>query len=242
MTTNRLFLRACLVTTLSSAACTTLQSSDLKTSGISAHMQVTADGSGATNVSATFNVDNNSTDYVDLTAGDTAAATVAGQTRTMSRSSTFGIISYETSFTGQDADGTLYTIALNRMSDVSAPSSTCTLPKPFNITAPTANTTASRAADLLVTYDAPGTQDTMSWQASGSCIQGILGGNVAGDSGSFTIAKNSLLPVAPSSAASTCQMQITLTRQRPGQLDTHFGGGGAILASQQRTVTFNTAP
>jgi hypothetical protein len=225
------------------AACTTIQSSSIKTSGMSASMQVVADGTGQTTASAQFNVDNNATDFIDLSPGDSAITQVAGQSRTMSRSDFLGAISYQTTFTGLDADGTQYTIALTRSSDVSAPSSVCVLPKPFNITAPTANGSFSRAgSDLVVTYDTTGTLDTMSWSAGGDCVKGLVGGTVSGDSGSLTIAKGTLVSSDPSQANVTCQAHVTLTRQRPGQLDSHFGSGGRIVAQQVRTVTFNSTP
>ncbi len=49
-----------------STACTSIQSSSIKTSGMSASMQVVADGTGQTTASATLNVGSNSTDFVDL--------------------------------------------------------------------------------------------------------------------------------------------------------------------------------
>jgi len=224
------------------AACTSVQSADIKTAGISAIMLVSADGTGQTQVTAELHVDSNSTDFVTLSSGDTLMATAGGQSRTMSESNFVGAVSYETTFSGLDANGTAYTIALNRTSDVSAPSSTCALPDPFNITAPTASGTFSRANDTItVTYDTAGTMDQMAWSAGGDCVQGEVGGTVSPDSGSFTVAKGSLVPTSPPPSM-TCQAHITLTRSRPGQLDSHFGSGGSITAQQVRTVTFNSTP
>jgi hypothetical protein len=225
------------------AACTSIQSSNIKTAGMSAYMQVVADGTGQTKASAQLNVGNNATDFVDLSSGDTFVATASGQSQTMSRTNFLGTISYQATFNGKDGVGTPYTIALNRTSDVSAPSSTCTMPKPFNITAPTSNGTFSRAnSDIMVTYDNSGTQDAMNWSAGGDCVKGQVDGSVAGDTGSFTIAKGILVPTDPSQNTVTCQAHITLTRTRPGQLDPHFGSGGNIHADHVRTVTFNSTP
>jgi hypothetical protein len=225
------------------ASCTTIQSSSLRTSGISAHMQIVGDDTGQTKVSAQFNVDNNSTDFVDLSTGDTVVASVGGQSQPLSRVSFLGTVSYQAAFTGQDADGTLYTIALNRATDVSAPASTCTMPKPFQITAPTSNGSFSRAtSDITVTYDTIGTQDSMNWSAGGNCIKGLVGGSVTNDAGSFTIARGTLVPTDPTQSTITCQAQITLTRERPGNLDPHYGSGGSIVAQQVRTVSFNSTP
>jgi hypothetical protein len=225
------------------SACTNLQSSDLKTAGMSAFMEVSADGTGQTRTSAELHVDNNVTDFVSLSSGDNLVVSAGSQSQTMSQNKFLGTVSYLANLTGLDADGTQYTIALNRRSDVSAPSSSCVLPKPFNVTAPAANSTFSRAnTDIVVTYDTTGTQDQMTWSAGGGCVKGMVDGTVSGDSGSFTIAKGLLVPTDASIAMKNCQAQITLTRSRPGQLDSHFGSGGNITAKQVRTVTFNSTP
>ncbi len=225
------------------AACTSVQSADIKTAGMSAIMRVSADGTGQTQATAEIHVDNNITDFVSLSSGDRLVASASTQSETMSQTNFAGSVSYAATFTGLDADGTTYTIALNRSSDVSAPSSTCVLPKPFNIAAPTANSTFSRANDnIVVTYDTIGTEDQMTWSAGGDCVHGMVDGTVSGDSGSFTIAKGVLVPTDSSFATMTCQAHITLTRSRPGQLDSHFGSGGSMTAQQVRTVTFNSTP
>ena len=132
-------------------------------------------------------------------------------------------------------------MALQRTSDVSAPSSTCTLPSPFTITAPTSSGSYSRTgSDLTVTYATAGTGDTMTWNISGECVTG-QSGTVSGDSGTFTIAKG-LLTGQGASASATCQATLSLTRSRPGQLDPHYGSGGSIVAQHVRSVTFNSTP
>ncbi len=227
---------ACLIC-VSAAGCTDLQSSDLKTAGMSTYMTITADGTGQTTVTAQFNVDNNGTDFVNLSSGDSAVAQVASQSHTMSQTNVLGDIAYQTTFSGEDAAGTQYTVALDRSTDVSAPSSVCTLPDGFDITGPTSSGTFSRANDLTVTYDNAGSSDTMTWSLSG-CSEGT--GSVTGDSGSFTIPKGTLSPGGEQSG--TCQDTITLTRARAGQVDPHYGSGGSITAQQVRSVTFNLTP
>jgi hypothetical protein len=223
------------------AGCTDLSSSDLKTAGMSATMTVQGDGTGQTTVTAQFNVDSNGTDFVNLTSGDTATASVASQSRTLSESNDLGDIAYETTFMGEDAEGTLYTIALNRTTDVSAPSSTVTMPSPFSITTPTSSSSLSRtASDITVTYTNSGTPDTMTWYVSGDCIAGAAG-TVSGDAGTFVIAKGSLA-TSQNAQGGTCQATLTLTRTRPGQLDPHYGSGGSINAQHVRQVTFNSTP
>jgi hypothetical protein len=225
------------------AGCTSVKSSDLKTDGMSAYLRVIGDGTGQTTASAAFNVDNNPTDYVDLSSGDTAVAQAGGQTQTMSRVDDLGAISYQATFSGLDAEGTQYTIALNRTTDVSAPDSTVTMPHPFNITAPTTSGTFSRTmSDIQVTYDNSGSSDQMSWSANGTCINGQPSGTISPDTGTFTIPKGTITPADASQAMATCQVQLSVTRVRQGQIDPHYGSGGNIAAEAMRTVTFNSTP
>jgi hypothetical protein len=210
---------------------------------MSATIQASADGTGESVVNARLNVDDNSTDFVDLSSGDTLVASAGGQSRVLSRSQSLGEVRYATSFTGLDSAGMLYTVALNRANDVSAPSSTCTLPTPFQITSPNSDGTFSRKNDdIVVSYDHAGSMDSMAWSVSGACIRTGANGIVGGDAGSFTIARGSLTSSDPAAAGVTCQIQVTLTRSRPGELDSHFGAGGSIVAQQVRAVTFNSAP
>jgi hypothetical protein len=223
-----------------SASCTSLNSSSVTTSGMSAHMTITGDGSGQTSVTASLNVDNNSTDYVNLTSGDTLIASVPGQSHTMTENNVLGVVSYNASFSNADASGTLYTVALRRSSGTSAPSSVCMMPMPFAITTPAPGASYSRANDAIaVTYSGSGQMDPMSLSISG-CVSYTLPFTDSG-SGSVTIAKGGLQGGASPSTGS-CEVTLTITRSRAGTLDPAFGYGGAITCQQVRSVTFTSAP
>jgi hypothetical protein len=223
------------------AGCTDLQSQDLKTAGMSAHAIVGADGTGASNVSVTLNVDNNVTDYVQLTPGDALVATVAAKSQTLASSSVLGIVTYSTGFTSADAVGTQYTLALNRSTgNTSAPSSTCTMPAPFTLSAPTSSSSFARASqDIVVTYGGSGQSDPLSWTLSGTCFQ-LASNSVSSDNGSFTIPKGTLVTLQ-GSTAQNCQATLTMSRTRQGSLDPAYFGG-SISAQQQRSVSFTSTP
>lgn len=222
--------------------CTSVKSADVKTSGMSANMQVVADGTGTTQVAMQLHVDNNITDLVDLTSGDTLTASTGSASSPMSKNEFLGDIWYTASFPNASAEGTVFTVAFNRASDVSAPSSVATLPKPFDITSPAASSsqTFSRAAqDITVSYDSSGTQDSMSWQANGSCIQ-LQTGSIQGDPGTFTIAKGTLVPADSTMKATSCQVTVAVIRSRAGTIDSHFGYGGSAAGQQQRSFQFQS--
>jgi hypothetical protein len=224
-------------------ACTSVKSTDIKTAGMSAHMKVVADGTGQTEASAQLNVDTSLTDFVDLSSGDSLAATVGGKSQTLARNELLGVITYSTAFTGQDAAGTAYTVALTRATDTNAPSSTCTIPGPFSITTPASNASFSRAKDdIAVAYSNGGTQNTMTWSVSGTCINGAATGTVTADSGTFTITRASITPADSSQASQTCQVTLTLIREGVGQLDPAYGYGGSIVGRQVRSMTFHSTP
>jgi hypothetical protein len=224
------------------AGCTSVKSNSIETSGISAHMSIAANGKGQTVASAELLVDNNPTDYVDLSQGDSLVVIVAGTSASMSRGDTLGVISYSQSISGQDAPGTSYAIAFDRTAPaVSAPSSTCTIPAAFTVSAPASGASFSRANDaIVVTYGGSGETDPMDYTVSGTCVS-LTSRTIGADSGSFTIPK-SALAASGSQASESCQATLTITRSRAGHLDPAFGYGGEIVCQQARTVTFTSTP
>jgi hypothetical protein len=222
------------------AACTKVASTDLKTSGMSASMNVTADGTGKSTANAQLFVGDSLVDRVDLVGGDTLTATAGNQTQTLQRTNVLNVVTYSADFQGADQEGTKYTIAFTRASDTNAPNSIATMPAPFSILTPAASASFSRAGDdITITY-AGGTSDKMSWLASG-CIQTVGTQYLTGDPGTFTITKGTLKPDAQSAMA-TCNVTITLYRTRSGQLDPAYGHGGSIFAQQTRTLTISSKP
>lgn len=225
-----------------SAACTKVESSSIKTAGMSTLMSVSADGTGKTIASVQLLVDNNGTDHIDLSTGDSLSAKTGSQSQSMSRSNFLNIVSYDAEFHGQDSGGTEYTIALARNADVSAPNSKVTLPAPFTIQTPTASATLSRATDDVVVTYGGGTSDKTSWQASGDCIKSLGPQDLPGDPGTFTIAKGTITPLDASKATATCLVSIAISRTRAGQVDPAYGHGGTITAAQSRSITINSKP
>ena len=205
------------------AACTDLQSADLKTAGMSANMTVQGSSAGQATVNVVLNVDNNATDFVTLSSGDALVAKAGSASQTLSESNTLGDVSYATTF-GNEASGTLFTVALNRSAgSTSAPSSTCTLPAPFAISTPSSTTSFSRASsDIVVTYGPGGSSDAVSYVVEGSCVGGSGPVTLQGDPGSFTIARGSVTPLGASQTNASCAANISISRTRTGQLDPAF--------------------
>ena len=222
-------------------ACSKVESSSILTSGMSALMSVSADGSGKTVASASLRVGDSALEYVDLSAGDSLLASSGAKSQSMARSSILNVVTYSTEFAGLDAAGTPYAIAFKRSVDSGAPSSTCTLPTPLTITSPPPSTSFSRAStDISVTWNG-GSSDTMRYEIKGDCLAAKVDG-IAGDPGIVVLARGTIAVGDPKNAGVTCAGTIVLKRQRTGKLDPAFGHGGSIFGEQVRSVSFTSTP
>jgi hypothetical protein len=205
---------------------------------MSAEMAVTVGDTGAPSVGVElFDGDPGQLIFVDLDQGDTLVATAGTDSMTLQEEQLATIVEYSAQFSATDA-AQPFTIALERTVDAGAPASAATLPDPFTLGA--VATSQSRAADLAVTWS-PSSSDVMSWDTAGSCIVGGSG-TIQSDQGTMTIAANTLVKASGNGVADACQVTVTLSRQRAGTLDSHFGHGGSIVGEQTRSATFTSTP
>jgi hypothetical protein len=216
-------------------ACGTSESGSLLTTGISAEIGAVTTGNGTTRVTAElFEGNPDQLIFVDLQAGDSLVADINGQSMTLSKSQLVTIIDYEAVFpTGNEGDEVA--VDFQRSVDGGAPSSTATLPAAFTLDPIAAS--FSRASAITMTYTPSGTGDTMGWQASGDCIQ-VTTGALASDPGTFTIPANMFV----ATSATSCTVTLSVTRDRKGSLDSHFGKGGSIIGEQVRTTSITSTP
>jgi len=227
--------------------CTSSQSKDIATDALYASMSVTADGSGQSVATAALQVGGpTSTDFLDLSPGDTLVATEDGtDPQTMTREDLLGAVFYQSTF-GIDSAGTLFQIAFDRTATssmpnpVSAPDSHVSMPAPFDMTVVSSAGSFSRASDPIdITWTGSGQSDPMSYQVYGSCIN-TTGQNIS-DTGSVAIPAGTI-QAQNGQGADNCQITITLSRSRSGTVDPAYGKGGAITASQSRTVQVLSTP
>jgi hypothetical protein len=218
------------------AACAKTDSEDLLTHGMSAELEARATGDGTTLVSATLFVgDPSDLNFVELQGDDDLIAENSGQQMEMGESSLGNIVSYSAVFT-TDEEGDEFVVDFERSLDAGAPDSSVTLPAKYTVDA--VDTAQSRAADLVLSWDEP-SDDDMAWRADGSCIE-LAGAPIDANATDLTISASTLVAVA--GADPSCQVTITLTRQREGDLDPGYGHGGSILGTQIRTVVFTSNP
>lgn len=212
-----------------------VESTDIRTSGIYPEIDVVANGSGSSRVTVRLKVGGrNSNTYLDLKGGDTLEASVDGDTKTLDETSDE---TYSASFP-VDAEGTEFTIAFLRdEEDESAPASTVTLPAPFELTVDPRE--ASRAGDdVELSWDPPGTGD-LAFSMSGDCIKSET--DSIPDSGSFTISSDAV-ETFESDKDESCTVEVDLERSRRGSIDPEFTEGGSIVARHVRGGSFTSTP
>lgn len=215
------------------SGCSTTDSADLTTHGIYADLGARSTGQGSTTVYATLYRDSPATlDYVTLSGNDALVATNNGQDKTMSEAEFLNVVSHTATF-ATDTPGEVFDIAFLRTVDSGAPLSTAVLPDAFTL-GPVGGP-KSRAADLAVSWAPSGSGDHMSWQAYGDCIE-IAGGTFVGDTGSERIAAGTLKKRQGDGIADSCQVTLTVSRTRDGDLDPGFGKGGSIVGAQDRSA------
>lgn len=221
------------------AGCSTVDSSDILTSGIHAELSASSGGEGSTTVQAVLYLGNPiNLNFVQLTGDDQLIASHAGQDKEMAQTTLLNIVSHRASFP-TDAEGEQFTISLQRSVDDGAPDSYATLPAKFTLSGPTAPT--SRATAIALTWAPASSTDPMTWQATGDCID-VASGMITADTGSFSVPADTLHKRMGTGIADTCVVTIAVSRTRVGVLDPGYGKGGRMVGVQSRTVTVTSNP
>ncbi len=219
-------------------ACTSVESSDIKTSGIYADLWTIADGDGASYSEATLRVGGAlSNTFVTLSDGDELTTTLGEQVEIMHEQNLADIFTYRADFES-DAPDTDYVVAFERLDDDSAPNSVMSLPAPFTVDA-LADEYSRDDADLVVTWDNQADEKMKIW-AEGTCIINQYHDNET-DAGTYTFAADSIEP-QNADANENCEIEITLWRSRPGDVDSAYGEGGAAWGYQRRKLTTLSIP
>ncbi|MGC4064627.1 MAG: hypothetical protein QM784_08280 [Polyangiaceae bacterium] len=237
------------VTILLASACSkseTVESEDIRTSGIYPEITVLAEGNGKSTATVKLKVggdDSNTT--LELTGKDELTCTAGDESKKLTQSGD----SYKTTFATDEA-GTEFVFSFDRGDeDENAPNSHVILPDPFSIEGVESSTEVSRADDeLTVTWDASDANDTHSWTLKGDCLFDT-DGDVSKD-GTVTLKGDDFnaTPSAEKEDATDeekqCKATLCIERKRVGGLDPAFKSeeGGEIRAIQKRCVSFVSVP
>lgn len=217
-------------------ACTeTVESSDVRTTGVYPEFRAVANGTGSTQVSARLKVGgNDSNTYLELQDGDRIEVSVGTETRTLDETDSH---TYSARF-DVDAAGTEFVFAFLRSEqDENAPRSVLTLPEPFSLQMTTAE--VSRASGLVGFSWDPPASGNLHWDLAGDCVWPDQGDTV--DDGSHSLSADDVRsPTAD--AAKTCPVSLTVQRGRAGSVDPAFTEGGESIAYQERAQSFTSTP
>ena len=226
--------------TLLALGCTeSVESTDIRTSGIYPEIEVTADGSGDSEVRVWLKVGgDDSNTFLDLEGEDTLEVTVDGDTKTMDKSGGGNAAPYLATFP-VDAEGTEFSIAFLRgEDDDDAPASTVVMPAPFEMML--GATEVSRASDdLEYTWDPPGDSGSLDWHWNGPCV--MLDSGTTPDDGMNTITAGDI-ETTESKMDESCSVQLELSRSQDGNIDSAFSEGGSIVAKHIRNDSFTSTP
>jgi hypothetical protein len=240
---TRISTFALLFAAATATGCKTTDSDNVLTRGMYAQISATADGTGNTTVGTTlFLGPPSDLIFVDLEGGDQLITHHGSESKVMSEQIILNIVSHTAVF-ASDRENDAFDVEFRRQVDPGAPSSTVTLPAPFTLGAVPAS--VSRAAAFGVDWSGTST-DRMRWTAEGSCIQTasgtISGGAGSSDAGSVTMPAGTFKKAAGQNVPDTCQVKVTILRERDGQLDRAFEEGGTATGVQTRSVTFTSTP
>jgi hypothetical protein len=211
-----------------------VESTDVKTTGIYPEIEVVADGSGDSEVKVWLKVGgDDSNTFLDLKGDDTLEVTVDGETKTLDQSGNY----YRASF-DVDAEGTEFIVAFLRgEDDDDAPASTVVMPAPFDLTVPSGE--LSRESDAIeYTWDPPG-DGNVRWSLDGSCVFNRSGNTP--DDGENGLAAGELEPT-DSDEAESCTVELEVERAQEGDIDSAFTEGGSIVAKHVRSGSFTSTP
>lgn len=224
---------AALAVVLVLTGCSTVESKDIRTSGMTANLVVTLpENADEADVSASLRV--GTLTFVELGGDEELSAAGGGQTAKLDHHRAAGVTNYSTRLNGVTKAGTEITVSLKRDGDnESAPASTVVLPERVRLTAPAAGTTYSRRKPIAVKFDSEPSQQPSILTWAGECVEP---GSLQLEPGrtTATIARGSIKPAAttPGTSPTTCPVDLTLSRRVEGTLDKAFKDGSIAAESQ----------
>lgn len=213
----------------------TTSSSNIKTGGIAALIDVYADDDDTATVHVKLVVGgSDSNTYVDLTGGDRLIATADDGDPVELEAVDPGI--YEAEFSGVGED-TEFAVTLEREDDDTASANSGKLPAPFTLDEP-ASDLSRKDDDLEVTWT-PESSDDLHVAFDGDCI--FDNDHDISDTGSYTVEAGSLDSTG-GDKPETCDIKVTLDRTREGSADSKFDRESWFKLHQRRAAKFTSNP
>lgn len=217
------------------SACSSIDSDDLKTSGISVQYRAIATGTGTTSLEAQFYTGDGgfNTLSVDLKSGDVAKVYYGNDISvSLIETEALGEYTYKRVVSAGSA-GTSFRFALERADDIGAPNTSIYLPEPFNASSDQAGEAVLYTDAITVNWDADDASDTdFNILRIYQCLDADDGEYLYADedpyldtAGSAIIDDSGLLS---EQNLSSCEVTIELGRMTSSSVDNRFKGGTAL--------------
>jgi hypothetical protein len=220
-------------------------SQNIKTAGIAAIIDVTAENDELSTVVAELRIGGSSSNaFVSLDGDDKLVATANDPLKEIDASKDMVVEDlagvYQAEFPTASKD-TKFTVTFERAeADETARNNSGNMPAPFKI-GPLPDTKPSRASDdITITWDTPDTSAQMEARLNGTCIFSETI-DVVGDEGTLTIPKGKLQSTGGDMPES-CEITVTMTRTRKGTADAAFDPESSFELHQVRKASFVSAP
>lgn len=215
-----------LATLTFTAGCHSIDSHEVDTEDIEAHLIVESDGRGETEITAELKPLGDSLAFVELVAGESLRVNAYGMDRALANR----FFDYHTELP-VDRGGVEFQVRLERIFGTHAPDSWVELPLGFDFyRTPGVYSLSWDAIPIEWDFIA---DDEMRFEVDGPCISGedftLSRGR---DNGVLILRPGDLMPYS-SWDGDICELTVTAERVRTGRLDRNFAGGG-IVAKQVR--------
>jgi hypothetical protein len=211
-------------------------SSSVRTKGLYAKYQAVATGNGKTQIVAELRVGGDNGTYLFLEPPDTLSASNKDKTVTLKEKANGEEHTYLGTLPG-DEEGLEIQIDFDRGEAAeNAPDSTVRLPAPFQLDL-VGSADIERGNSVSLKWGKA--SGILNWEATGSCVKTASG--TAADSGALTL-EASDIEAWSSDEKKACEVTVTLERTKKGSVDAAFKQGGQFVATQRRTVSFNSLP
>lgn len=222
--------------------CQSVDSDNILVSGMYADINASTDGTGSTRVRTTLFLENPSiTNYIELEGGDLLTAYGPDGDRQIMREFQFlEATSYRADFDVDDG-GAEFIVEFSRDVDAGAPDSRVYLPLSFDILTTPSESYSRVDDDIIIDWDPADTGEDVDLEFTGNCIDTEIR-SVDGDPGTFVLPAGSLQKRAGEMVDDVCDLDVTIVKSTPGDLDPNYGHGGVISGEQVRSLTLATEP
>ena len=220
-----------------------VDSEQVVTRDIWAGINLESKGNGNTRVKVELNENDNSGNNIRLSANERLEVDAEGLIVTLKEDNDILDVDYEGTVP-TDVGGTLFRVSLFRADGTINGGSFINIPSTFSISSPAQGQSYRVGDRMLVMWSPASPGNEVELQVSTRC-QTTAGGTdystrwfQIGDTGTHSLNTNRLRSADDGNLVpgSACDMDIALRRQRNGNVDPAFRGGGFVLATQIRRV------